>query len=67
MTQIVVDDGRLQKLTRKLETHPAFSHQYFKTAKEKIYAVIDGFLMEDYIIIHKDQLEDLIKDVLEKS
>ena len=67
MTQIVVDDGRLQKLTKKLETHSAYSHQYFKTAKDKVYAVLDGFLMEDYIIIHKTELEDLIKDVLGKS
>lgn len=64
MTQIKLDSGLLKLVTQRLEEHPLYQQLNLRTETEKVKCVLSGFVNGDYLIVHKDELENLVRRVV---
>jgi len=66
MTQINLDPGLLKLVNKKCENHHFYSKLNLMNHTKRVEKVLYDFIKEDYVIIHKDNLGDLINDAVPK-
>ena len=66
MIQIKFNPGLLHLIMEKLDAHPIHKELHFGNHTERVKTVLKTFVMGDYWINTKDELERKIQDVVIK-
>ena len=66
MTQINLDPGLLKLVYEKCESHPLYSKLNIINHTKRVEKVLYDFIKEDYIMIHKSDLDEMITNAISK-
>jgi hypothetical protein len=66
MMQVKLDDGLLKLVQQRIDEHPAYKVLNLRNDTSRVKRVLEDFAMNNYFVVHKDELEEMIRDVIRK-
>jgi hypothetical protein len=66
MIQVKLDDGLLKLVKQGIDEHPAYRVLNLRNDASRVKRVFEDFAMNNYFVVHKNELEEMIRDVIRK-